>query len=63
MMGKLNGGDSWAEYFRWYVMACVCVCDYRRGIDWRMDLLTPFGTKDTYSDFAVLHILQIISTR
>jgi hypothetical protein len=38
-------------------------CDYRRGMDWILDLLTQLGTTSNYSATANLHILQITSTR
>jgi hypothetical protein len=37
----------------------VCVCDYRRGIDWILDLLTylytPLETASNYGAIADLH--------
>jgi hypothetical protein len=42
----------------------VYVCDYRRGMDWLMDLLmdlltTPLGTASNYSAIDGLHNLKI----
>jgi hypothetical protein len=34
------------------------VCDYRRGMDWILNLLTPLGTTSNYSATADLHTLQ-----
>jgi hypothetical protein len=35
-------------------------CDYRRGMDWALDLLTQLGTISNYSAVAYLHTLQNI---
>jgi hypothetical protein len=35
------------------------MCDYRRGIDWILDLLTQLGTTSNYSAIDNLHNLQI----
>jgi hypothetical protein len=34
------------------------VCDYRRGMEWLLDLLILHGTTRNYSDTADLHTLQ-----
>jgi hypothetical protein len=35
----------------------IYVCDYRRGVDWILDLLTPLGTTSNYNTIADLHTL------
>jgi hypothetical protein len=50
---NISAGTYWKVY----------VCDCRRGMDWRMDVLAPFGSTDTYSAIADLRTLQITSTR
>jgi hypothetical protein len=34
------------------------VCDYRRGMDWILDLLTQLGTTSNYCVISNLHTLQ-----
>jgi hypothetical protein len=35
-------------------------CYYRRGMDWKLDLLTPLGTASNYSAIADLHSIKTI---
>jgi hypothetical protein len=39
------------------------VYDYRRGVDWILDLLTQLGSTSNYSAIADFHTLKISSTR
>jgi hypothetical protein len=38
-------------------------CDYRRGMDWRLDLLTQLGTTSNYSAIGDFYTFQITRTR
>jgi hypothetical protein len=38
------------------------VCDYRRGMDWKFDLMTRLGTTSICSAISDLHTLQITWT-
>jgi hypothetical protein len=41
------------------ILTHLSVCDYRRGMDWILDLLTQLGTTSNYTAIANLHTSQI----